>query len=120
MKRSVLIKSTIGLVVALSAGFAQAADSTPAQNQMQTQAQNQETIYGSQLMTRQERLEYRTRMRNAKTYQEREQIRLEHHKAMQERAKAQGMTLPDMPPAGGGGMGPGGGMGGGMGSGRNR
>jgi len=33
------------------------------------------------------------------------------------RAKAQGVTLPDEPPAGGG-MGPGGGMGGGMGRGR--
>jgi len=70
-------------------------------------------------MTQQERNEYQNRMRSAKTQQEREQIRLEHHKQMQERAKAQGKTLPDMPPAdmgpgsrmgpgGGGGMGPGG------------
>jgi uncharacterized membrane protein len=57
-----------------------------------------------------------------KTEQERETYRLEHHKQMQERAKAQGKTLPDMPPQGHGagmgpGMGPGGGMGGGTGGG---
>jgi hypothetical protein len=69
-------------------------------------------IYGSELMTAQERTEYQARMRAAKTEQEREAIRLEHHNQMQERAKAQGKTLPDMPPAGmGPGMGPGGGKG---------
>jgi len=78
----------------------------------------EERVYGYELMSPQERDDYQARMRAAKTEQEREQIRLEHHKQMQERAKAQGKTLPDMPPAGygpGGGMGPGGGKG--MGSG---
>lgn len=76
----------------------------------QTQAQDQERVYGSELMTMQERSEYQARMRTAKTQEEREAIRLEHHKQMQERAKAQGKSLPDMPPAGRGpGMGPGGG-----------
>lgn len=78
------------------------------------QAQDQERIYGSELMTPQERIEHRDRMRAAKTEQEREAIRLEQHKQMQERAKAQGKTLPDMPPEGmgpGSGMGPGGGRG---------
>ena len=76
-------------------------------------------IYGSQLMTQQERLQYREQMRNAKTAQQREQLRLEHHRQMQERARQRGVTLPDQPPTGGGmggGMG-GGGMGGGMGGG---
>lgn len=85
-----------------------------AQASSQTQTQTQERVYGYELMTPQERIEYHNRMRAAKTQQEREQIRLEHHKQMQERAKAQGRTLPDMPPAGmgpGGGMGPGKGMG---------
>ena len=95
------------------------------------QTQQQETIYGSQLMTQKERLDYRLKIRQAKTVQEREQIRAEHHKQMQERAKERGVTLPDVPPAqgmhkgvgpgagpgagmgpGGGGMGPGGGGGG--------
>ncbi len=79
-------------------------------------AGEQEKIYGSQLMTQQEKLEYRKKQLNAKTAEERDQIRQEHHALMQERAKAQGKTLPDEPPAGGamhkgGGMGPGGGMG---------
>ena len=88
------------------------------------QTQKQETIYGSQLMTQKERREYRFKMREAKTTEQREQIRAEHHKLMQERAKERGVKLPDAPPAqgmyqgmgsggamgpGGGGMGPGGG-----------
>jgi hypothetical protein len=72
----------------------------------------QEQVYGSQLMTSQERAAYQTKMRAAKTSEEREQIRAQHHKEMQVRAKQQGVTLPDEPPAKGmgGGMGPGGGM----------
>lgn len=83
-------------------------------------------IYGSQLMTNQERIEHRTKMQAAKTAEEREQVRQQHHEQMQLRAKEQGVTLPDTPPAQGGGqgrgMGPGGGMGpgAGMGAGRNR
>lgn len=86
-------------------------------------------IYGSQLMTNQERIEHRNKLQAAKTATEREQVRLQHHERMQLRAKEQGVTLPDTPPAQGGGqgrgMGPGGGMGGmgsggGMGPGRNR
>lgn len=96
MRKLTKIMSAMGLAMALSAGYVYA----------------DEVVYGSQLMTQQERVEYRAKLRNAKTYQEREQIRLEHHKAMQARARSQGMTLPDMPPAMGGGMGPaGGGMG---------
>lgn len=88
-----------------------------------------EPIYGSQLMTRQERMEHRTKMNAAKSVQERDQVRLEHHEQMKLRAKERGVSLPDAPPAQGmgmgpgrgiGGMGPGGGMGGGMGGGRGR
>jgi hypothetical protein len=103
MRKSTLIMSAISLAVALSIGSAYA----------------EEVIYGAQLMTNQERIEFRNKMRNAKSAEEQERIRLEHHKAMQERAKAQGKSLPDMAPAAGGGLGPsGGGMG--PGSGRNR
>ena len=89
---------------------------TETESQTRTQTQSQERIYGSQLMTPQERLEYRNRMRNAPSQAERERIRAEHHHEMQERARERGMTLPDMPPAAGqgGGVAPGGGMGGGM------
>lgn len=83
------------------------------------QTSDTEQIYGSQMMTQQERSEYQAKMRAAKTAEEREQIRQQHHEEMQARAKERGMTLPDEPPArgmgpggrmgpGGGGMGPGG------------
>lgn len=75
-------------------------------------------IYGSQLMTEQERLEYRERMRAATTEEEREQIRLEHHAQMQERASERGIELPDEPPMTG--MGRGMGQGQGMGMGQRR
>jgi hypothetical protein len=79
----------------------------------QSQQQDQETIYGSQLMSEQERLLHRDRMRTAKTDEERKRIRAEHHAQMQERAKERGVTLPEEPPARGQGMGmgPGGGQG---------
>jgi len=86
-------------------------------DQMPLRDQDRERIYGYELMTPQERSEYSAHMRSLKTEQEREAYRLEQHKKMEERARAQGKTLPDMPPAGmgpgmmgpgGGGMGPGG------------
>jgi hypothetical protein len=96
---------------------AQAQDPSRDQTQSteQLQMQERDRIYGSELMTPQERAEYQNRMRELRTEQEREAFRLEHHTKMQERAKAKGMTLPDAPPAdrgpgmgpGGGGMGPG-------------
>lgn len=117
--------STMALALSLGmAGVMPAYAADQARDQDRTQAQDQDRIYGSELMTRQERIEYHNRMRTMKTQQERETFRQEHHQLMQERAKAQGKTLPDMPPAGmgpGSGMGPGMmGPGSGMGSGGNR
>lgn len=82
-----------------------------ATQEMKTTAKEQ--VYGSQIMTRQERMEYRAKMRAAKTQQEREQLRKEHHERMKVRAAEKGVTLPEEPPATGmrKGMGPGGGMG---------
>jgi len=101
--------SMLALTLCMAMGIA-----APAAAQMQGggQMQDGERIYGSELMTPQERSEYQARMRALKTEQEREAFRLEHHKKMQERAKAQGKTLPDTPPGMGPGMmGPGGGKG---------
>ncbi len=75
------------------------------------QTTNQERIYGSQMMTQQERNEYRTRMQAAKTEQERNRLREEHHALMQARAKERGVTLPDEMPMRERGMGRSGGMG---------
>ncbi len=74
------------------------------------ESQDKAPIYGSRLMTEEERTQYRDRMRAAKTAEEREQIRREHHQKMKERARERGVTLPDEPgPKGKGyGHGPGG------------
>ena len=90
------------------------------QQKVQGQTKSQERIFGSQLMTEKERAEYRERMRAAKTPEDREKLRKEHHERMVARAKERGVTIPDEPPSRGGGMGPGAGMGpgtGGMGPG---
>lgn len=91
------------LVVALAGAL-------PALAQDRVQQRDQERIYGSQLMTEQERIEYRNQMRSKRTEQERETLRQEHHQRMLDRAKERGIQLPDEPPQGAGrGMGPGGG-----------
>lgn len=128
MKRPLMV-SALATALSLPTGFALAADPEPAPAKAQTP--EPEPIYGSQLMTQQERTEYRAKMSAAKTVEEQEQIRKEHHEQMKERAQAHGVTLPDEPPARGGGMGPGGGGmgpggggmgpgGGGMGMGQNQ
>ena len=106
------------LIAAVATGIslpALAQDQTRTQDQTKAQDQiRDQDIYGSQMMTVQERNEYRNKMRAAKTAQERERIRAEHHERMKVRAKERGMTLPDEPPVGRGpgmGPGPGGGMG---------
>jgi len=75
-------------MIAVSAMFLMAA---PAMAQEQESEQEQEMeherereqVYGSQLMTKQERLEYSKKMREAASEQERETIRAEHHKKCQ-------------------------------------
>ena len=63
-------------------------------------------------MTEQERNEYRVRMHAAKTNEEREQIRMEHHERMTKRANAQGWSLPGTPAPKGSFKRSGGGLGG--------
>jgi len=108
MMKKPLIASALATILALSSGFVLAADEAPAQEKAQSPKKAPEQIYGSQLMTQEERAEHRAKMRRAKTAEEREQIRKEHHEKMKGRAKERGATLPDVPPARGGGMGAGG------------
>ncbi|GAB4513553.1 MAG: hypothetical protein Tsb0026_18320 [Sulfuricaulis sp.] len=115
MKRTLIYAALLAAMLPAWGSAAYAADQDRDRLQKQDQARDQDQIYGSQLMTQQERNEYRNRMRAAKTQQEREQIRKEHHEQMKVRAQEKGMTLPDEPPARGRGMGPGKGMGPGMG-----
>ena len=120
MKQRYTRKILVMAVLAAIAGPVLAADQdqTRTQSQMMTQDQinkmPDQQIYGSQLMTQQERDAHRAKMRSAKTYEEQQRIRNEHHEQMKVRAKERGVTLPDAPPAGRGpgmGPGPGGGMG---------
>jgi len=74
------------------------------------QVQPQGRAFGWNLMTPEERVEHRAKMRSFTTKEEREQYRIEHHKKMQERMKERGVTLPDQP-RNRDGMGPGGGGG---------
>jgi hypothetical protein len=106
----------IGLALPLASFAADQPDQTQgprAQAKAKQKARNTQPIYGSQLMTPEERTEYRNKMRDAKTQAERDRIRTEHHSAMQERAKEKGITLPDQPRAKSA-RGPGAGAGGGM------
>lgn len=54
-----------------------------------------EIIPGSELMTSQERERYRQRLRGAGTAEERERLRAEHVKAMEERARVRGLRVSD-------------------------
>ena len=103
MIKRTLIASSMAAILLISTHVLNAAD--PQQ------------VYGSELMTQQERAEFQKKMRNAQSNDERQKIRNEHHKRMQIRATEQGVTLPVTPPTAGGGKGPGGGMGGGRGPG---
>jgi len=119
MKRRLIQGAILALVASGIALPTLAADQTKSQDQTQTQNQiRDKDIFGHSLMTSQERTEYRNRMRAAKTAEERERIRAEHHEQMKVRAKERGVTLPDAPPAGRGpGTGPGSGPGNGPGGG---
>ena len=99
-----MLRKTMGLSALLAAllvasGGALAADAA------------QEPIFGSQLMSEQERTVHRARMWAAQSDEARNAIRAEHHEQMRARAQERGVTLPETPPARGAGMGQGRGMG---------
>ena len=79
----------------------QSQDRATARDQKQTQVR----IFGSQLMTEEERKEHRKQMRRAKSDQERAEIRAQHHERMKARAEERGVSLPDAPPVRGRGYG---------------
>lgn len=110
MKRTLymLLATLLFPAVMLTANAAEEKNPTPAKKQEQVK-KKEEPIYGRQLMTRDEIAEYQSKMRAAKTLEEREKLRKENHDKMKSRAKERGVTLPDEPPLRRGpGMGPGG------------
>jgi hypothetical protein len=74
-------------------------------------------VYGYQLMTEDERIAYRNKMRSLGTQQERDAFRLEHHQLMRQRAAERGVELPEVPLGRAAGMGPGARSGAGIGPG---
>ena len=88
-------------VLALAFGLALAAE--PAEPPQPAKEQ----LYGSQLMTQQERAVHRAKMRAATTPEAKAQIRAAQHDRMKQRARQLGLEIPDTPPAVGGGIGPG-------------
>ena len=59
--------------------------------------QQRDRIYGSDLMSDTERLQYRQKLQSLATEQERVQYRLEHQREMQQRAQQQGRKLGTAP-----------------------
>ncbi|MDD3813863.1 MAG: hypothetical protein PHZ02_04385 [Desulfocapsaceae bacterium] len=106
MKR-LLMSSALAFTLFLFAGSVLAAAPTPVREN--AQIEQQEHIYGYQLMTPQERIEYRVKIRDAKNDEERKGIRKKHHNIMTIRAWSRGVILPADPPDRGGNMGVGGG-----------
>lgn len=90
MKKHIIIP-TLACVLLFSGSLLHASDGDKKQPPEQSQ------VYGSQLMSKQERIEHRNKIQNAKTAKEREKIRHEHHQLMKARAKKQGVELPDKP-----------------------
>ena len=86
MKRRLIQGAILALAVSGITVPTLAADQTSAKDQTQARDQiRDQDIYGSQLMTAQERDAHRNKMRAAKTEQERERIRAEHHEQMKVR-----------------------------------
>jgi hypothetical protein len=120
--QSVAVLAMTAAAVVFTGGSALAQDKVQLKTQDKVRDQDRlnDSIYGSQLMTLAERNEFRRHMSSLKSNQAREAYRLEHHERMQERAREKGVTLPDVPPALGKGIGPApaaGGMGSGVGAG---
>jgi hypothetical protein len=99
MRRELIgILAAMLLVGPVSAWAAESEQQSQGGQMQQEQAQQtQEQVYGWQLMSDTERRDYRQRMRELHTEEEREALRREHHAQMQERARQLGVTLPDEP-----------------------
>lgn len=59
------------------------------------QLRDRTQVYGWQLMTAEEQIQHRNKMRIMTSPQEREQYLKQHHKRMQERAEEAGVSLPE-------------------------
>ena len=89
MKRITFLLFALVGIMSLSTGFAVADDNmkSTGSNDSSMQMQSQDQVYGSQLMTEEERTEYRSKLRSAQTAKEREDSRIEHQQKIQDRAR---------------------------------
>jgi hypothetical protein len=109
MDTVVRIVISLGTAAVMLAAAVDAAGQQQTQQREQTQARTQERagkreiIPGSELMTSKEREDYRRRYAAAKTEADKEKVRADHIKAMQERARLRGLelVLPAAPKGGG-------------------
>jgi len=111
VRAGLLAGLAMGATSAFAAGVSAPAISLEVPWLLAQASTDEEPIFGSQLMSEQERIDYRARWRVARTDDERAKLRSEHHERMKDRARERGVTLPDEPPARGTGMRPGGGVG---------
>jgi ABC-type transport system involved in cytochrome bd biosynthesis fused ATPase/permease subunit len=85
---------------AVSLGQQQVQQREQVQARKQERAGKREIIPGSELMTAQEREAYRQRYAAAGSEAEKEKVRADHVKAMEERAKLRGLQLAPVAPRG--------------------
>lgn len=94
--RIIISVSTAAVMLAAAidaAGQQQAQQREQVQQRTQERSGKREIIPGSELMTSKEREDYRRRYAAAKTEAEKEKVRADHIKAMQERARLRGLQL---------------------------
>lgn len=94
--RIIISVSTAAVMLAAAvdaAGQQQAQQREQIKSRTQERAGKREIIPGSELMTSKEREDYRRRYAAAKTEAEKEKVRADHIKAMQERARLRGLEL---------------------------
>jgi hypothetical protein len=91
------------MTAAGTAGQQQLRQREQIQERTQERAGKREVIPGSELMTPKEREDYRRRYAAAKSDAEKEKVRADHVKAMEERARLRGLQLAQpVPPRGDG------------------
>lgn len=99
MKSPIFTSTALGILMVFSS-ISHADDSDPNQLPDLGSAQQKE-VRGSQLITAQERANFRAKMQAASSVEERQALREEQHKLMQKRAEEQGVKLAPMPQKGG-------------------
>ena len=94
--RIIISVSTAAVMLAAAvdaAGQQQAQQREQVKSRTLERAGKREIIPGSELMTSKEREDYRRRYAAAKTEADKEKVRADHIKAMQERARLRGLEL---------------------------